>query len=107
MSTVPTLPGITSQMIPTKRINQHVLISGPKDGVPVVFVHGNFSAATYWEETMLAMPDKYRCIAPDLRGYGDTEDLLIDGTRGARDWSQSAPPSDSAPLAEHGGVARG
>jgi pimeloyl-ACP methyl ester carboxylesterase len=36
---------------------------------------------------MLAMPEIYRCIAPDLRGYGDTENLLIDGTRGARDWS--------------------
>jgi pimeloyl-ACP methyl ester carboxylesterase len=33
------------------------------------------------------MPRPYRGIAPDLRGYGDTEDKLIDGTRGARDWS--------------------
>jgi pimeloyl-ACP methyl ester carboxylesterase len=74
-------------MIPTKRINHHVLTCGSEDSAPVVFVHGNFSAATYWEETMLAMPDKFRCIAPDLRGYGDTEDLPIDGTRGAQDWS--------------------
>lgn len=87
MSTVPTLPGITSKMIDTPRLNTHVLLSGPDEGVPIVFVHGNFSAATYWEETMLAMPKGYRCIAPDLRGYGDTDDLLIDGTRGARDWS--------------------
>ncbi|MCB2178329.1 alpha/beta hydrolase [bacterium] len=87
MSTVPTLPGITSKMIPTPRIKTHVLLSGPEDGIPVVFVHGNFSAATYWEETMLALPTEFRCIAPDLRGYGDTEDLLIDGERGARDWS--------------------
>jgi len=87
MSTVPTLPGITSKMIQTKRIKMHVLFSGPEDGIPVVFVHGNFSAATYWEETMLAMPKEYHCIAPDMRGYGDTEDLLIDATRGARDWS--------------------
>ena len=87
MSTVPTLPGIESKMIRTSRINTHALLSGPDTGIPVVFVHGNFSAATYWEETMLAMPEKYRCIAPDLRGYGDTEDLRIDGHRGARDWS--------------------
>lgn len=87
MSTVPTLPGIESRMIQTERINMHVLLSGPQDGIPVVLVHGNFSAATYWEETMLALPSMYRCIAPDLRGYGDTQDLLIDGTRGARDWS--------------------
>lgn len=86
MATVPTLPGITSRMVQTDRLNQHVLLSGPEDGQPVVFIHGNFSAATYFEETMLAMPPHYRCIAPDLRGYGDTEDLLIDATRGARDW---------------------
>ncbi len=87
MSTVATLPGITSKMIETPRLKQHVLFSGPEDGIPVVFIHGNFSAATYWEELMLAMPQQYRCIAPDLRGYGDTEDKLIDGTRGARDWA--------------------
>ncbi len=88
MSTVATLPGITSKMIETPRLKQHVLFSGPEDGIPVVFIHGNFSAATYWEELMLAMPPQYRCIAPDLRGYGDTEDRLIDGTRGARDWAE-------------------
>jgi pimeloyl-ACP methyl ester carboxylesterase len=87
MATVPTLPGITSNLIQSKRILTHVLSSGPEDGIPVVFIHGNFSAATYFEETMLAMPGSYRCIAPDLRGYGDTEDLLVDGERGARDWS--------------------
>ncbi len=87
MPTVPTLPGIISRMVPTPRIKTHVLLSGPANGIPVVFIHGNFSAATWYEETMLALPDKYRGIAPDLRGYGDTEDLLIDATRGARDWS--------------------
>ena len=84
---VPTLPGITSKTIPTARILTHALFSGPDDGVPVVFIHGNFSSSTYWEETMLALPPGYRGIAPDLRGYGDTEDRLIDATRGARDWS--------------------
>ena len=87
MCTVPTLPGVTCKTIPTARIKTHVLFSGPEDGVPLIFIHGNFSAATYFEETMLAMPAGYRCIAPDLRGYGDTEDLPIDATRGVRDWS--------------------
>lgn len=87
MSSVPTLPGITSKMVPTTRIETHVLLSGPEDGTPVVFVHGNFSAATYFEELMLAMPSQYRCIAPDLRGYGDTQDLVTDATRGLRDYS--------------------
>jgi pimeloyl-ACP methyl ester carboxylesterase len=35
---------------------------------------------------MLKLPDGFRGIAPDLRGYGDTEDRLIDATRGMADW---------------------
>ncbi len=81
------LAGITTQMIETPRLAQHVYFSGPADGVPVVFLHGNFSAALYWEETMLALPAGFRGIAPDLRGYGWTEDKLIDATRGMRDWT--------------------
>src|SRR5690606_8001373 len=64
----------------------HALFSGPQDGVPVLFVHGNASSSTFWEETMLALPPGFRAIAPDLRGYGDTDDELIDATRGVGDW---------------------
>ena len=86
MSTVPTLPGITSKFIPTPRLKIHALFSGPENGKPVLFIHGNASSASYWEEIMLKLPDGFRGIAPDLRGYGDTEDKLIDATRGAQDW---------------------
>lgn len=86
MSTVPTLPGITSKMVDTPRIKSHVLFSGSESGTPVLFLHGNASSATFWEEIMLALPAEFRGIAPDLRGYGDTEDKLIDATRGAGDW---------------------
>lgn len=86
MSTVPTLPGITSKMVDTPRLKMHVLFSGPETGMPVLFIHGNASSATYWEEIMLKLPAGFRGIAPDLRGYGDTEDKLIDATRGMGDW---------------------
>ena len=86
MSTIPTLPGITSRMVETSRIKMHVLTSGPATGVPVLFIHGNASSATYWEETMLKLPAGFRGIAADLRGYGDTEDRLVDATRGCGDW---------------------
>lgn len=86
MSTVPTLPGITSKMISTSRLNMHALFSGPISGKPIFFLHGNASSATYWEEIMLKMNADNYCIAPDLRGYGDTEDKLIDATRGLTDW---------------------
>ena len=86
MSTVPTLPGVTSTMVDTPRLKMHVLFSGPENGTPVLFIHGNASSATYWEEIMLKLPEGFRGIAPDLRGYGDTEDKLIDATRGAGDF---------------------
>ncbi len=86
MSTVPTLPGVTSKMIDTPRLKIHALFSGPEGGAPVMFIHGNASSSTFWEEIMLKLPPEFRGIAPDLRGYGDTEDKLIDATRGFGDW---------------------
>lgn len=81
------LAGIDSITVSTPRLKQHVLRRGSSDGEPVFFVHGNFSAADYFEDLMLDMPSKYLCLAPDLRGYGDTEDKVINAERGACDWS--------------------
>jgi len=85
MSSIPTLEGVTSQIVPTPRLKMHVLAAGPEDGTPVLFIHGNGSSATFWEETMLALPKGLRGIAPDLRGYGDTEPLPVDATLGLGD----------------------
>lgn len=85
MTTIPTLPGITAQMIATPRLTMHALSSGPAAGVPVLFIHGNVSSATFWEETMLALPAGFRAIAPDMRGYGSSEAKPIDATLGLGD----------------------
>ncbi len=81
------LVGVSNRLVETARLRLNVYFSGPETGIPVIFLHGNFSAALYWEETMLALPAAYRGIAPDLRGYGWTEDKPIDATRGLRDLS--------------------
>lgn len=89
--TVPTLDGIRAQTITTSRLTTRVLFSGPEDGIPVLFLHGNVTTATWWEETMLALPDEYRGIAPDQRGFGDAEiDKKIDATRGMGDLADDA-----------------
>ncbi len=80
------LTGITTRMVETARLTQHVYFSGPQGGVPVLFVHGNCASALHWEENMLALPAFY-CIAPDLRGYGWTEARPLDATRGMREWA--------------------
>jgi pimeloyl-ACP methyl ester carboxylesterase len=88
---IPTLDGVTAETISSERITTRVLLSGPDQGVPVLFLHGNFSCATWWEETMLALPPGYRGIAPDQRGYGEADPTkVIDATRGAGDFSDDA-----------------
>ncbi len=85
---VPTLPGVTVKMVTSSRISTRVLLAGDDNGVPVIFVHGNASSATFWEETMLALPSGFRGIAYDQRGYGDADRAKkIDATRGMGDWS--------------------
>lgn len=84
MSSIPTLEGVSSRIVDTGPLKMHVLISGPEDGTPAIFIHGNGSSATFWEETMLALPG-FRAVAPDMRGYGDTEPLTIDATLGLSD----------------------
>ena len=64
------LPGIEAVQVRSARLTTHVLTAGPQEGVPVLFLHGNLSAATFWEETMLALPEKFRAVAPDQRGFG-------------------------------------
>lgn len=83
----PLLDGIQATMVDTPRLRTHILSSGPADGEPVVLVHGNCSAARFFEELMLAIPKRYRVIAPDMRGYGRTELKALDATRGVRDFS--------------------
>jgi pimeloyl-ACP methyl ester carboxylesterase len=61
--------------------------SGPEDGVPVVMVHGNLSTGRFYEHLMPGAPAGYRLIAPDMRGFGDTERKPIDATRGLHDWA--------------------
>ena len=85
MSSIPTLPGIRSQMVATDRLQTHVLSCGPDDGTAVLFIHGNVSSATFWEETMLALPAGFRAIAPDIRGYGESQALPLDATVGLDD----------------------
>ncbi|MGE5586084.1 MAG: alpha/beta hydrolase [Bacillota bacterium] len=82
-----TLAGIDPCYVQTPRLRFHVLTRGSGDGEPVLFLHGNASSSTFWEEVMLALPERYRAIAPDMRGYGLSELKPADATRGACDWS--------------------
>src|SRR5437762_14016144 len=80
-------PGVHSRTVRTKRLNMKLIESGPSDGIPVLMIHGNLSTGRFFEHLMPGAPDRYRIIAPDTRGFGDTEQGPIDATRGRRDWA--------------------
>lgn len=87
----PTLPGVEARTVTTDRLTTRVLFAGPEDGEPVLFIHGNFSNATWWEETLAAMPGRYRAIAPDQRGFGAADPAAkVDARRGMGDLADDA-----------------
>ncbi len=43
------------------------------DGPPVLFVHGNPDTSDLWRPMISELQDSFRCIAPDLPGFGDSE----------------------------------
>ncbi len=84
------LPGISAERLPTSRLTVNTLSVAEREdhhGPAVLFVHGNVSSSLFWQPTMLALPEPFRPLAIDLRGFGDTDDEPIDATRGLRDFS--------------------
>jgi pimeloyl-ACP methyl ester carboxylesterase len=80
--------GVESRRIRTSRQDVHLLTSGPEHGRPVLFLHGNLSSSTFWEETILGLPEQFRAVAPDQRGYGLSDPAArIDARRGFGDWA--------------------
>ncbi|MET8370743.1 alpha/beta hydrolase [Micromonospora profundi] len=68
-------------------INQAVRVAGPPDGIPVLLIHGNCSSSLFWEPLLRRLPPTLRVVAPDLRGYGDSETAPVNATRGLRDFA--------------------
>lgn len=82
------LPGIRTLQVRTDRLTANVL-ERPSDAptTTVVFVHGNVSSSLFWQPLMLDLPGDVRALAIDLRGFGDSDVLPVDATRGVRDFS--------------------
>jgi esterase len=51
----------------------HYLDWGKPDLEPAVFLHGHGLTAHTWDLVSLALRSRLRCVAPDLRGHGDSE----------------------------------
>ncbi len=88
MSSIQLLPGITQHKIKTNRLEIAYLEAGTGN-TPIVLVHGNCSSSHFFQDFMLSLATtgSYTIYAPDMRGYGDTQLLPVDATRGVCDFS--------------------
>ncbi|MBX3054643.1 MAG: alpha/beta hydrolase [Caldilineaceae bacterium] len=75
------------RVVSTARLQMAVRETGYPDGIPVVLVHGNVSSSRFFEELMALMPPSWYVLAPDLRGFGDSEKLPVDASRGVADYA--------------------
>jgi len=65
------LPGTR---IETNGLTFHVVDEGPRDGRPVLLLHGFPDSSWMWREQIPALTGAgYRVIAPDLRGFGQSD----------------------------------
>ena len=58
--------------IASNGIQIHVKDQG-KGTLPIVFLHYYGGSSRTWDDVIAALPAEYRTIAPDLRGWGDSD----------------------------------
>lgn len=82
------LPGVRSQQASVpNRLKMNYLSTGEKSYPVLVLIHGNVSSSLFWQDLMLEFSKTHFVVAPDLRGFGESETVKVDATRGVRDHS--------------------
>lgn len=80
------LEPIESHFVQTSRYRAHYL-KRPGGEKNLVLVHGNVSSSHLFQTLMLSMSSDFTVYAPDLRGFGLSQKLGVDATRGVSDFS--------------------
>lgn len=78
---------IAARHVQTDRLNTFVREAGDPGAPVLVLLHGNVSSSAFFENLMRDLAPDLRLVAPDFRGYGDSERTEIDATRGVADFS--------------------
>ena len=71
--------GATKQWVETRLGRIAYLEAGPRTAPAVLLIHGIPTSGYLWRHVMAVLGDRYRCLAPDLMGLGDTI-VDIEGT---------------------------
>jgi pimeloyl-ACP methyl ester carboxylesterase len=66
-------PGPRRRDVVVNRIRLSVLDWGPVAAPAIVWLHGGSLTAHTWDLVCAALGPRYRCLAVDLRGHGDSE----------------------------------
>ena len=70
---MPQLEGVQHHFVDVDGLRMHYAVAGPADGEPVVLVHGWPQHWFVWRRVIPRLADRFRVIAPDLRGFGWTD----------------------------------
>jgi pimeloyl-ACP methyl ester carboxylesterase len=70
---IPDLPGVEHQFVDVGGLRMHVALAGPEDAEPLVLLHGWPQHWYAWRKLIGPLAERYRIIAPDLRGFGWTD----------------------------------
>ena len=63
----------TRHFIRLGRLSVHYLAWGQPDRPPLILLHGGAAHAHWWDHIAPVLSHRYRVLAPDLRGHGDTD----------------------------------
>ena len=73
-------PALTSHITNSSRHTTHYWQAGPGDGPLMIFLHGWPGIGLLWRAQMEAFAAVgWRCVAPDMRGYGKTSAPAVHG----------------------------
>ncbi|NLC66124.1 MAG: alpha/beta hydrolase [Clostridium sp.] len=79
---------LKQKQIQTDRLEVSYLEAGEENKNNLILLHGNTSSNLFYIPTIDKLKDDFHIYSPDLRGYGYTEKLPIDSTKGVRVWSE-------------------
>ena len=80
-SDMPELDGVHHRFVDLPGLRMHIAEAGT--GAPVLLLHGALQHWWAWREVIPALAERYRVLAPDLRGFGWT-DAPVSGYTGRR-----------------------
>ena len=74
LTTSHSAPGVTSATAAVNGVRLHYLVGGEPDGPPVLLWHGFLNTCQSWRKVVPILTQAgYAVLAPDMRGYGDSD----------------------------------